>query len=365
MEYFIGFIIGVVLGAAIALLAAHLRGRAERARSEQALQQMRETFGALAAEALDANARRLSTSAAAALDGKKALIDQSVKAVNERLEQVRQFLQRIEGERKEAFGALGSSIASLSSTAGKLHEMLASTQRRGAWGERMAEDILRLVGMQEGINYTKQSSEAAAGQDRPDFTFLLPNDMKANMDVKFPLESYKAYLDATDDEQRAARLAQLVKAVRGHVRDVARRGYIDPKVPTVPYVIVFIPGEQIFSLALASDADLIDDALKQRVVLSSPLTLYAMLSVIRQAAESANVMRTADEVIALLGEFSKQWGNYSEAMDKLGDRIESAARQYEAVSTTRTRALQRPLDKIEDLRRARALPEGEADAGDE
>ena len=356
MEYFIGFIIGLVAGAGIVLIVVHLRSRSERGTSEQTLQQMRETFGALAAEALDANAKRLSETAGTALESKKALIDQSVQAVNERLKEVRQFLQQVEGERKKEFSSLGTSVTALSATAGKLHEMLASTQRRGAWGERMAEDVLRLVGMEEGINYTKQSGESAES-GRPDFTFLLPNDLKANMDVKFPLESYKAYLDATTDDERSAQLRQLVVAVRGHVRAIAGRKYIDPDVPTVPYVIVFIPSEQIYGLALSAEADLIDDALKQRVVLASPLTLYAMLAVIRQAAENANVMRTADEVISLLTEFNKQWANYSEEFGKLGDRIEQVTRQYETISTTRTNMLQRPLDKIETLRQSRALPE--------
>ena len=356
MEYFIGFLIGLLAGVAIVLIVVHLRSRSERGASEQTLQQMRETFSALAAEALDANAKRLSETAGTALEGKKALIDQSVKAVNERLKEVRQFLQQIEGERKKEFSALGTSVASLSTTAGKLHEMLASTQRRGAWGERMAEDVLRLVGMEEGINYTKQSEESAEA-GRPDFTFLLPNDLKANMDVKFPLESYKAYLDATTDDQRDAQLRQLVIAVRGHVRAIAGRKYIDPDVPTVPYVIVFIPSEQIYGLVLGAEADLIDDALRQRVVLASPLTLYAMLAVIRQAAENANVMRTADEVISLLTEFSKQWTSFNAELDKLGSRLDLAAKQYETVSTTRKNMLQRPLDKIETLRQSRELPE--------
>jgi len=354
MEYFIGFVIGMLVGAGLVLAVVRLRGREAQAQAEQALQQMRETFSALAAEALDANARRLGETTGAALEGKKALIDQSVQAVNQRLEQVRTFLQQVEGDRKKDFSALGTSVASLSATTGKLHEMLASTQRRGAWGERMAGDVLRLAGLQEGINYVQQSAEGAES-GRPDFTFLLPNDLRANMDVKFPLESYRAYLDAADDDQRAACRKQLVSAVRGHLRAVAGRGYIDPAVPTVPYVIVFIPGEQIYSLALEAAPDLVDEALRQRIVLASPLTLYAMLAVIRQAAENANVMKTADEVISLLAEFNRQWANYTGELDKLGRQIEQVSKQYETVSTTRTRALQRPLDKIEDLRTSRAL----------
>jgi DNA recombination protein RmuC len=349
MEYFVAFVVGVIVGAGIALVAGVVRARAAKG-------QMREAFASLASEALDTNSRRLTEMTGAALDGKKELIDRSVTAVNERLEQVRSFLQRIEAERKQDFGRLTSSVSSLSLTAGKLHEMLASTQRRGAWGERMTEDILRLVGMQEGVNYVKQSSQDAES-GRPDFTFLLPSDLKANMDVKFPLESYRAYLDATDDDARAGSLRQLVVAVRGHIRAVASRGYIDPKVPTVPYVIVFLASEQLFSLVLAAEPDLIDEALHRRVVLAGPLTLYAMLSVMRQAAENANLMRTADEVISLLGQFHKQWNNYNQELDKLGDRIEAAVRQFDTVRTTRTNQLQKPLDKIEELRTTRALPD--------
>jgi len=350
MEYFIGFLAGVIVGAAIAVLVGYIRSRTTGRR-------MRDSFAALAGEALDANARRLTEQTAAALDGKKELIDQAIRNMNERLEQVRNYLQQVEGERKKEFGSLNSSVASLSVTTGELHEMLARTQRRGAWGERMAEDVLRLAGLAEGINYSKQSPEAAEGTDRPDFTFFLPNDLKVNMDVKFPLERYKGYLDAESDEKRDAELKSLVTAVRGHIKDVAGRGYIAPKAPTVPYLIVFIPSEQIFSLVLEAQPDLMDEALGLKVVLASPLTLYAMLAVIRQAAENANIMKTADEVITLLSAFNKQWQKYNEEVDKLGRQIDTVARQYETVRNTRSNMLQKPLDKIEDLRTARRLPQ--------
>ncbi|MGB2819714.1 MAG: DNA recombination protein RmuC [Phycisphaerae bacterium] len=356
MDFLIGFIVGVIVGAAIAVVVGIVRGRAAAKQSETALQQMRETFAALAGEALDANTRRLTQQAATTLEGKKALIDQAVQAVNERLEQVRAVLQRVEAERKQDLGRLSSSVAGLTLTATKLHEMLASTQRRGAWGERMAEDVLRLAGLEEGINYEKQSS-ADAESGRPDFTFYLPNDLKANMDVKFPLERYRSYIDAEGDEARAQELHGLVQAVRGHVRAVAGRGYIDPKVPTVPYVLVFLPNEQIYGLVLSAQPDLIDEALKQKVVLASPLTLYAMLSVIRQAAEHANIMKTADEVLTLLAQFTSEWGKYNEAFEKLGQRIEQTKDEYERLRTTRTNMLQRPLDKIDQLRTTRGLPE--------
>ncbi|MFA6132909.1 MAG: DNA recombination protein RmuC [Phycisphaerae bacterium] len=342
MEFAIGLVIGAVIGAVLAVVIYQLRSRV-------ADQRLRETFAALAGEALDANARRLGDSAAAALDGRKALIDQSQARMGEELEKVRTLLAQIESSRRQDFGTLGSSVASLSATAGELHKMLASTQRRGAWGERMAEDVLRLVGMQEGVNYIKQSSESVA-DGRPDFTFLLPNGLKANMDVKFPLERYKSYLDAADEATRAAELGQLTTAVRTHIAAVARRGYIDPKASTVNYVILFMPSEQLFSLVMESQRDLIDEALAKRIVLASPLTLYAMLAVIRQAAENANVTARADQIAAFLEEFNKQWQKYKEEMDKLGQKIDQTAAQFAALRGTRSNQLEKPLDRIEQLR---------------
>jgi DNA recombination protein RmuC len=374
--FIIGFVAGAGVGVGIAVWAGWATGRRNA-------QQMRDAFAALAGEALDANTRRLgevlagterqltasvegsskrvTESAVAQLDGKKALIDQQLSAMSQRLEQVRTFLQQVESRRESEFGKLSTSVASLSSTAGDLHKMLASSQRRGAWGERMAEDVLRLAGLQEHVNYTKQCTDAAENRDRPDFTFLLPNELRCNMDVKFPLEKYKAYLDGDGEASRTQALRELCQAVRGHVRAVAGRGYIDPSVPTVPYVILFIPSEQLFGLVLSAQPDLIDESLRAKVVLASPLTLYAKLAIMRQAAESYNLMRTADEVIGLLGQFHKQWDKYNEEMDKLGRALDSTTKTYETLRTTRTNMLQRPLDKIADLRASRELPDADGD----
>lgn len=347
MEYLIGFVIGAAFGAGLALVISHMRTR-------QSLVQMRETFAALAGEALDNNSRRLGDQTGSLLESKKELIDQSVKAINERLNKMGEYFQHLEADRKKEFGQLSNSVTLLSNTTGQLHQMLASTQRRGAWGERMAEDIITLAGMAEGVNYSKQSSDQAAS-GRPDFTFYLPNDLKVNMDVKFPLESYKAYLDAETDEGRQTQVQSLVTAVKGHVRAVASRGYIDPKIPTVNYVVVFLPSEQILSLVLAANGDMVDEALSKRVVLASPMTLYAMLSVIRQAAESANLMRTADEVLDLLHGFLGQWNKYSGEFDKLEKYLSQTTQQFEKIRSTRTRQLERQLEKIETLRTTRGL----------
>ncbi len=338
MNFILGLLIGLIAGSVATIIIMRLTGR-----------KLEDVFQASAAAALDANTQRLAQISANQLDGKKALIDQSIESMTQRLEAVRQYLQQVENKRREDMGGLATSVGLLSQTAGDLHKMLASSQRRGAWGERMAEDVLRLAGLQERINYLKQSS-ADAASGRADFTFLLPNGLKANMDVKFPLEKYKAYLDSTDDTSRSQCVRELCQAVKGHIKAVSQRGYIDPNVPTVPYVIVFVPSDQILSLVLECQNDLIDDALKKKIVLCGPLTLYAQVAIMRQAAESFNLMKTADEAIALIGEFQKQWRLYRDEFDKLGQRLESSQKQYDLLCSTRTNMLQKPLDKLDALK---------------
>ena len=370
MDNITAFIVGAIVGAVIALIISVIRARVGR-----------DTFAAVSQEVIAESSKQIiimaeqvlkaqSEASAAQIEGKKELIDQSIVQMNERLERLRGFVQQAEADRQKHYGELTSSLSALSSTTESLRNALAGSKRLGAWGERMTEDVLQMAGMSEGVNYTKQSSEAAEDSGKPDFTFFLPNDLTVNMDVKFPLEKALAYLDAEGEDQRKNAGNGFVSAVRGHIRTVAsaKRGYINPTGGTVNYAIVFIPNEQVYSLAMELDGQLMDEALKMRIVMCGPLTLYAMLSVIRSAAENANIVKTADEVIRLLSAFNKQWQKYREAIDKMGNRIDEAKKSHDDLVGTRMRMLEKPLEKIEELRTARGLPvdnETDTQPGDE
>jgi len=99
---------------------------------------------------------------------------------------------------------LGPQLAALNANTGALREALANTQVRGQWGERMAEDVFRIVGFVEQINYVKQST-VADGRSRPDYTIYMPDQKKLNMDAKFPFANYLKCLEAVTevDSQRA------------------------------------------------------------------------------------------------------------------------------------------------------------------
>src|SRR6266511_3114726 len=122
------------------------------------------------------------------LDAKKGLIDQQLQSMTGELEKVSKLMRDLERDRVEKFGQLANQLkttteqtAALVQTTNTLRAALASTKVRGQWGERMAEDVLRLAGFIENVNYLKQKTIEGVGS-RPDFTFLLPKSLKLHMD---------------------------------------------------------------------------------------------------------------------------------------------------------------------------------------
>ena len=230
--------------------------------------------------------------------------------VRSTLEKVGALVHELERDREAKFGdlagqlrAAGQQTASLAETAQRLREALAGAKSRGQWGERMAEDVLRTAGLIEHVNYRKQTGNGEGGI--PDFTFLLPGGQVCHMDVKFPLDNYVRYVEADGDLDRQRHLRQFQRDVRQRVKELADRRYESAE-GSVDVVLLFIPNEQVYSAIHEHDPALLDEALARKVVLCSPLTLFAVLAVIRQAAESFRLEQRSREIVALLGGFAKQ-----------------------------------------------------------
>lgn len=274
------------------------------------------------------------------------------------------LVQQLGDATAQRFGQVDSSLQahseitqSLAGTASSLREALASSTARGQWGERMAEDVLRMAGMQERVNYFKRTAVDGDGRGIPDFTFLLPKGHVLFMDVKFPMASYLRYLEATTDAERDAHRTAFLRDVRARVRELARREYAqtDDR-PTVDNVLLFVPNESLAAFIHEADTTLIEEAMAQNIVICSPLTLFAFLGVIRQAFDNFMIEQTSKEILGLLGRFGQQWTKYTEQVEKVRKQFESVNRAFDELATTRRRALERPLDSIETLRRRQALP---------
>ena len=326
----------------------------ERDRLKEVRTEMETAFKALAGDIAKSNSesflklandrfKSLMETSEKDLDNKKKLIDKSLSGMNEKLE----FIHQQSTELKTSIDTSRKTTEVLSENTARLREILSSSQKRGQWGERMVEDILQFVGLMENINYTKQS-QVESGQ-RPDFTFILPQEKRLNMDVKFPLAHYESYLAAESEEAQDQEKIAFLKDVKNHIKSVSGREYINPSEGTLDYVILFIPNESIYGFINREDTKLVDYALKNHVLLCSPLTLYAVLSLIHQASRNFTMNERASEVMSLVDQFRIQWKKYIEQMDKMGNKIEGLSKDFNALVSTRTKALERPLDKIDNI----------------
>jgi len=213
----------------------------------------------------------------------------------------------------------------------------------------------RLAGFVENVNYVKQTQlDGATG--RPDFTFPLPKGHELYMDVKFPMSGYLRYLDANTDAERQAHRAAFLRDVRARVKELAKRDYARESArSSVDYVLLFLPNEQLTGFIHEGDPSLIDDAMSQRVVMCSPLTLFAFLGVIRQAYDNFVIEETSGQILALIGKFGNQWQKYSDQLDKVKSSFERLDRQFDELVGTRKRQLEKPLHQLESVRRERNL----------
>lgn len=374
MLYVIIFSAGLIMGVLLVLFIYWLRRKEAKEIAQELISQtenqklndleaifgkIKESFKALSFDALS----KQTELGGKELEGKKELIDQTLEMMKEELEKVEKLVVNFEKDREYKFGELTNQLKSTAEQTGKLQETtqqlraaLASTKVRGQWGERMAEDVLQLAGFIENINYKKQKSLEKSGTC-PDYTFLLPQELKVNMDVKFPLDNYLRYLEAEGEIEKTSYKERFLKDVRNRVKEVTSRDYINPEENTVDYVIVFIPNEQIYAFIHENDGSIIDESLKNKVILCSPLTLYAVLAVIRQAVDNFNLEKTAAEMLSLFGTFNKQWKNFVDSFEKMGKKIEEAQNEFNYLTTTRRTQLERPLAKIENLRIQKGIEE--------
>jgi DNA recombination protein RmuC len=367
------FVIGAIFGAALVFIILSVARKKSEDELQRTKDEMANVFKALSFEVASQSTDQLlklakevlgsqTSESAADLEGKKKLIDQSLgslaKDMQERMEKVQKLMLDINQSVPEKYGQVSAAIEGIAKQSENLRQTTESlkiafsgSQQRGQWGERIADDILRVVGLVEGKSYIKQQ-QMETGRSRPDFTFLLPNDLKVNMDVKFPLNKYLEYLKADGDNQRAVAQKSFMTAVRNRIKEVTTRDYINPEENTVDYVLVFIPNEQVYAFIQESDATILDEALKQKVVLCSPLTLYAMLALIRAALDNFNLRKSSTEIQALLGGFAKQWKAFVGSMANMGKKLDSAKDEYDNLVGTRQKMLDVQVRKIDQLSKA-------------
>ncbi len=295
----------------------------------------------------------------------KSFMDIASMSFKEREEKVHRIFEQIQGELKahheyvdsldkeriKTYSELKHGITSqaelterLRTSTEKLNNILSNSRLRGQFGERVAEDILKAGGLVEGTHYTKNKAQDTV-TTRPDFTFLLPDSHKINMDVKFPLENFSRMLESAGGEDENLKRAFL-RDIKEKIKEVTSREYINPNENTLDFVILFIPNERIASYIHENFSEIFDMAVSSKVILTSPYNLISFVSMVQRAFQNFYQKEHIRDILLLIGDFSKRYDLFKKRFEDVGDKINRARNSYEDVAEKSFKMLDATIGKI-------------------
>lgn len=303
----------------------------EKARLEEVKVQMKQEFENLANQILEVKVQKFTT-----MNSER--LGEVIAPFKEKLAEFEQKIDSTNKEQNEGRAALFERLKSLeelnkslSAEALNLTQALRGDNKAaGDWGEMVLERILQDSGLSEGTHYTLQESFTSEnGRQRPDAVIYLPDSKNLIIDSKVSLKAYSDWAGASDDAERDRHRKEHYTSVKNHMTGLASKKYTDIEGLSTPdFIIMFIPNDAAFMLALQHDRTLYDQAYKQRVTIVGPSNLMAVMMTIdhlwKQENQRKNMLEIAARGEALLDKFS----SFIESMDDIGSRLGQAEKAY-------------------------------------
>jgi len=314
---------------------------------EQAREQLTQTFHALSSEALRSNneaflklaqekLQQYNIQAQQELGKKEQSIEHLVRPIREVLEKTQQQIREIEHERKEAYGSISKHLETIAQTQQLLHgetrnlvQALRRPEVRGQWGELTLRRLVELSGMVEHCDFFEQEhTRTEDGAIRPDMIVRMPGGREIVVDVKTPLDAYLNAIEAEDEQARAAALERHGRNVRNRVQELASKAYWSQFPQSPDFVVLFIPGEHFLSAALEKDPDLLEDALRKKVILATPTSLVALLRAVAFGWNQQVLADNAEKIRDLGEDLYKRLTTFSGHLIKLGKHLGGSIDSY-------------------------------------
>ncbi len=267
--------------------------------------------------------------------------------------------------------ALALGQTSLSRETRNLVTALRRPNVRGQWGEITLRRLVELSGMTSHVDFTEQVHLSTdSGAVRPDMVVHMPEQRDIVVDVKTPLDAYLAAVEAQDDEERGTQLRRHAQIVGARVRELSSKQYWSQFERSPDFVVLFLPGDQFLWAALQENPGLVDDSMRQNVMLATPTSLIALLKVVshgwRQtilAENAAEIRRLGEDLYKRLAVFGEHLGrlgkslgssvdSFNKAVGSLEQQVLPAARRFEGLGLR----VNRDIDLLEPVETLTRIP---------
>jgi DNA recombination protein RmuC len=300
--------------------------------SNRSLQANSDTFLKLAEQNLGTHQEK----AKRELSEREKAVEELVKPIRDALDASHKQISELEKSRSEAYGGIKSQLESMqlsqTSLTKETHNLVKALRRpevRGQWGEITLRRLVELAGMVEHCDFVEQVHTATSdGIIRPDMVVNMPDQRQLVVDVKTPLDAYLSAAEAEDDVQRKLGLERHAKNVRAHIRLLSSKAYWKQFDESPDFVILFIPGDQFLSAALAEEPDLIEYALSEQIILATPTSFVALLKAVAYGWRQLALADNAKEIRVLAEDLYGRLGTFVTHMNRVGRQLASSVENY-------------------------------------
>ncbi len=341
-------LVALLLGLALGYALAHFRAAAaiERAKSDAirlqtqldtiqaAREELADRFQVLAAQVLDAQSQKFSAQHREALGALLSPLGEKIADFKQKVEQVHLADVQQRSALKQQVELLAEQSKAVGQKADHLAEALKGDNKAaGNWGELVLARILEAAGLQEGRDFDLQvSASSAEGRFQPDAVVRLPEGRCLVVDAKMSLKDHVDYVAAATAEERAAALRALVASVEAQIKRLADKRYQDLpafKDRSPDFVLMFIPSEPAFSLALTAKPALFETAARANVVLAGPGGLLAALRLVALLWRQENQRASLNEVFDAVRKIYEKYVNFAEDLQAIDDHLRKAQAAYQ------------------------------------
>ncbi|MBE25870.1 MAG: DNA recombination protein RmuC [Rhodospirillaceae bacterium] len=372
----IAFFCGCTVGAGIFWLTQNVivreRSRATKAQTD-ALTSLRgeieDRLKILAGDALEKNQKSFLELARAQFDAnqkvirvendkKEAAIKSLLKPVSETLREYKESLAAIEAKRQEAYGNISQELENVvktqigvrDETKNLVNALRANPKTRGRWGEETLKNVMELSGMSQHCDFDlEQSFNTEDGKLRPDVIVHLPGGRHLVIDAKTSTSAYMDAIESSEDNEREKHLSVHANQIRQHMKQLSAKAYWDGLTVSPDFVVMFIPGDNFFSAAIERDPNLFEDAIKGRVLITTPTTLIALAKAVSYGWRQEKVADNYAHIAELGSELYKRTRTMGGHLNNLGKGLHAAVSRFNELIGSVENSVLPHARKFEDL----------------